>query len=239
MLDFLTIDNVSKQYGNKVALKNANLKIKKGEFVAIVGMSGSGKTTLLRMIAGLEAPTIGTIMQNNQEITAINKHARVMFQDDRLLPWMSVLDNLTFGSHKKADVQRAEALLKTMSLNEFANFYPTKLSGGQRQRVALARALMFNPDLLLLDEPLGALDALTRLNMQDLILKVTNEQNITTILVTHDVTEAVRMANQIIVVKNSQIINKVANPYQGVENENGKLKRIELVDQILDTIYHS
>lgn len=238
MLDFLTIDNVSKQYGNKVALKNANLKISKGEFVAIVGMSGSGKTTLLRMIAGLELPTAGKIMQDNKEITAINKHARVMFQDDRLLPWMSVLDNLTFGSHKKEDVQRAQDLLDTMSLSEFANFYPTKLSGGQRQRVALARALMFNPDLLLLDEPLGALDALTRLNMQDLILKVTNEQNITTILVTHDVNEAVRMANQIIVVKNSQIINKVANPYQGVKNENGKLKRIELVDQILDTIYH-
>lgn len=238
MLDFLTIDNVSKQYGKKVALKNANLKISKGEFVAIVGMSGSGKTTLLRMIAGLELPTAGKIMQDNKEITAINKHARVMFQDDRLLPWMSVLDNLTFGSHKKEDVQRAQDLLDTMSLSEFANFYPTKLSGGQRQRVALARALMFNPDLLLLDEPLGALDALTRLNMQDLILKITNQQNITTILVTHDVNEAVRMANQIIVVKNSQIINKVANPYQGVENENGKLKRIELVDQILDTIYH-
>ncbi|WP_251547676.1 ABC transporter ATP-binding protein [Limosilactobacillus caecicola] len=238
MLKYLTVNNVSKVYQAKTALHDANLEVDRGSFVAIVGMSGSGKTTLLRMIAGLEQPTTGEIRQNDRQVTSINPQARCMFQDDRLLPWMTVSENLTFGAKDKEQRARAQRLLETMELMEFSNYYPTKLSGGQRQRVALARALMDNPELLLLDEPLGALDALTRLRMQDLILKITNEQKITTMLVTHDVSEAVRMANRIIVVKNSQILRQLDNPYQGVDNENGKLRRLELVDEVLDIIYH-
>lgn len=238
MLEFLTVDNVTKKYDQKIALKDANLSINKGEFVAIVGMSGSGKTTLLRMIAGLESPSSGKIFQENKPITAINQQARVMFQDDRLLPWMTVIENLTFGSKNPEQIKIAKELLATTNLSEFINYYPANLSGGQRQRVALARALMFRPDLLLLDEPLGALDALTRLQMQNLILNITGEKNITTILVTHDISEAVRMANKIIIIKNSQIIATVNNPYQEIDSETGKLKRVQLVDDILDVIYH-
>ncbi|MCP0887184.1 ABC transporter ATP-binding protein [Ligilactobacillus sp. WILCCON 0076] len=237
MQELITVEDVTKKYGNKTALGNANLKIEQGEFVALVGMSGSGKTTLLRMIAGLEQPTSGQIRQAGQVVDSINTNARVMFQDDRLLPWLSVRENLTFGEHSKKDITEADSLLNLVGLDEYADVYPEKLSGGQKQRVALARALMSHPKLLLLDEPLGALDALTRLNMQDLILQICRKRNFTTLLVTHDINEAVRMANRIIVVKNSMIVRQVENPYQGQDSVDAEAKQTGIVNDILHTIY--
>ncbi|SDK08683.1 ABC transporter ATP-binding protein [Streptococcus gallolyticus] len=237
MTDLITIDNVTKKYGDKTALANANLAIEKGDFVALVGMSGSGKTTLLRMVAGLEQPSQGTISQNGVLIRSLNEKARVMFQDDRLLPWMTVRENLSFGNKSDKMTKEADELLSLVGLSDFADYYPAHLSGGQKQRVALARALMYHPELLLLDEPLGALDALTRRKMQDLILDICQSRDFTTMLVTHDIDEAARMANKIVVVKHSTIVDIVYNPYRKDDSYEGKAKRAEIVDNILATIY--
>lgn len=188
----ITIKNVNKTYNNLTALHDVSLDIKQGEFIALVGMSGGGKSTLLRLIAGLEQPTNGSVQINSNDTKSL---IRVMFQEDRLLPWMSVLDNLSFGSKDKNTKAHAKELLDLVELGDYADHFPNQLSGGQKQRVALARALMSHPKILLLDEPLGALDALTRRKMQDLILDICQKQNLTTILVTHDVEEAARMAD--------------------------------------------
>ncbi|AKP03095.1 ABC transporter ATP-binding protein [Companilactobacillus pabuli] len=196
----ITIKNVNKTYNNLTALHDVNLDINQGEFIALVGMSGGGKSTLLRLIAGLEKPTSGSVQINSTDTKSL---IRVMFQEDRLLPWMSVLDNLSFGSKDKNTKAHAKELLDLVELGDYADHFPNQLSGGQKQRVALARALMSHPKILLLDEPLGALDALTRRKMQDLILNICQKQNLTTILVTHDVEEAARMADRIVVMKDS------------------------------------
>lgn len=192
----LTVSQLTKKYADKTALSNADLQIDQGEFVALVGMSGGGKSTLLRLIAGLEEQTSGTLT-----FAGDRPVIRVMFQNDRLLPWMTVLQNVTFKQKTKQLQQQGRKMLALVGLADFADVYPAQLSGGQKQRVALARALMARPQLLLLDEPLGALDALTRRNMQDLILSVCRQQQLTTILVTHDVQEAARMADRIVVIK--------------------------------------
>ena len=195
------IADVTKSYDSRQVLHDINFDIKKGEFVAFVGESGGGKSTLLRLIAGLEQITSGELLMDGVALTGLNKRARVMFQDDRLLPWMTVLDNLSFKSRRAAEKERAQSLLELVQLKDFATHFPNQLSGGQKQRVALARALMSSPELLLLDEPLGALDALTRANMQELIADVVNQEQLTTILITHDVREAVKMADRVVAIK--------------------------------------
>ncbi|KRK33350.1 ABC transporter ATP-binding protein [Loigolactobacillus bifermentans] len=194
--DFLTLQNIRKQYGATTALHDVNFNLKQGEFLALVGMSGGGKSTTLRLIADLEQPTSGTI-----DYAEAQPVVRVMFQNDRLLPWLKVLENVSFKSRDPQVQVQAATMLDLVGLTDFASVYPSQLSGGQKQRVALARALMAKPQLLLLDEPLGALDALTRRKMQDLILDICHKQHLTTILVTHDVDEAARMADRIIVMK--------------------------------------
>ncbi|APX71836.1 ABC transporter ATP-binding protein [Companilactobacillus allii] len=196
----IKVNNIGKTYNNQIALQSVNLDIHNGEFVALVGMSGGGKSTLLRLIAGLEKPTSGSI---DIDKTKSKSLVRMMFQEDRLLPWMTVIENLSFKSKKPEDIKHAKELLDLVELNDYADHYPNQLSGGQKQRVALARALMTDPEILLLDEPLGALDALTRRKMQDLILDICKKQNLTTVLVTHDVDEAARMADHIVVMKDS------------------------------------
>lgn len=194
---FLTLQHIEKQYNHEKVLRDVDFEINEDEFVAIVGMSGGGKSTLLRIIAGLEPPTSGTV--DFQEAHPV---VRFMFQDDRILPWMSVLENLSFKSRDLKVVTRAKQMLELVGLSEFASHYPEALSGGQKQRVALARALMAQPQLLLLDEPLGALDALTRRKMQQLIMRVCHEQHLMAVLVTHDVDEAARMDDRVIVMRN-------------------------------------
>lgn len=196
----INVKNVNKKYDDLVALHDVNLSIDRGQFIALVGMSGGGKSTLLRLIANLEQPTSGSVEINSSDSKSLT---RFMFQEDRLLPWMSVLDNLSFGSKDKKTKKHAQELLDLVELGDYADHFPNQLSGGQKQRVALARALMTNPKILLMDEPLGALDALTRHKMQDLILDICKKQDLTTILVTHDVEEAARMADRIIVMKDS------------------------------------
>nr|WP_225353596.1 ATP-binding cassette domain-containing protein [Lacticaseibacillus sharpeae] len=137
----LEVNDIQKYYGDAHVLRNINFDIQPGEFVALVGQSGGGKSTLLRLIAGLEHATSGSIKQDGTEINRLNAHSRVMFQDDRLLPWLTVSENLTFGAtHSKEQKEHVAKLLARVELTDFADAYPNSLSGGQRQRVALARA---------------------------------------------------------------------------------------------------
>lgn len=206
----INIEQLHKLYGKVKVLEDLDLHIEPGEFVAIVGRSGCGKSTLLRLIADLEQPSYGEIKfksaQNFREgITPDD--IRVMFQDPRLLPWKSILNNVQLGLAKDQHL-KAEQLLEKVGLSEKASLWPAQLSGGQRQRAALARALSHTPRILLLDEPLGALDALTRLDMQALIERLWLEQGFTTILVTHDVSEAVQLADRIILLDKGHIAHQ-------------------------------
>ncbi|MFD1387414.1 ABC transporter ATP-binding protein [Oceanobacillus oncorhynchi subsp. oncorhynchi] len=190
----IELKNVGKRFGANEVLQNIDLSIPKGSFTAIVGKSGCGKSTLLRVIAGLEEVTGGSLAYTGAE--AKRSNIRIMFQDDRLLPWKNILKNIAIGGVNKAD---AEAALEKVGLRDKKGDWPDELSGGQKQRVALARALASNPDVLLFDEPLGALDALTRMDMQHLMEGLWQEQNFTSVLVTHDVSEAVHLADRVIV----------------------------------------
>jgi sulfonate transport system ATP-binding protein len=203
----ILIEALSKLYGDVTVLDNLNLHIHSGEFLAIVGRSGCGKSTLLRLIAGLEQASQGVIQfQSKRGVREgiTTDDVRVMFQDPRLLPWRSVLQNAQLGL-PETQKSKATELLEKVGLSEKSKQWPTQLSGGQRQRVALARALSHQPRILLLDEPLGALDALTRLDMQNLIEKLWLEHGFTTILVTHDVSEAVQLADRIILLDRGHI----------------------------------
>lgn len=200
----LQIKNTAKRYGNKQVLQDIELEAKPGEFIAIVGRSGCGKSTLLRLVAGLETASEGSALIDGEEIRFIHPDTRVLFQDARLLPWKRVLENVRVGV-KDGIIWKAEKALKQVGLLSRASDWPGILSGGQRQRVALARALAGNPKLLLLDEPLGALDALTRIEMQQLIEQLWTEQKFTALLVTHDVAEAVKLADRVILIEQGEI----------------------------------
>ncbi len=231
---FINLDNIHKNYGEKAVLENIDLTFSRGEFIAIVGKSGCGKSTLLRMIAGLEQPTEGTIFQNEKPVVSINKEARIMFQDGRLLPWKTVLDNVLLGLDKQ-NKSIALELLESVGLTEYASNFPDILSGGQKQRLALARALIHNPELLLLDEPLGALDALTRLDMQKLIENIWQANQFTALLVTHDVEEAVRLADRVLVIKNHTIQSEIEIDLARPRKKSDPFY-IEAVEEILQEI---
>lgn len=200
----IRLNHVGKVFGSRTVLRQLSLEIAPGEFVAVVGQSGCGKSTLLRLLAGLETPTQGDIQINGMPLVGLNTQARVMFQDSRLLPWRRVIDNVALGLNQQAR-PRSYWALQQVGLGDRAQDWTTKLSGGQRQRVALARALVTHPQILLLDEPLGALDSLTRLDMQRLIATLWQEQQFTALLVTHDVEEAVILADRVIVINAGRI----------------------------------
>jgi sulfonate transport system ATP-binding protein len=197
---------LSKSYGDKLVLRGLDFVVPEGQFVAIVGRSGCGKSTLLRLIAGLETPDSG---QLSVGATSPRESARVMFQEPRLLPWAHVLDNVAVGlgaGADRADGRRLAAdALARVGLADRADEWPAVLSGGQKQRVALARALVSRPRLLALDEPLGALDALTRIEMQRLLEAVWLRERFTAILVTHDVAEAVALADRIVLIEDGAL----------------------------------
>lgn len=200
----IDIRNLGKAFGEISVLQNVELNVAPGEFIAIVGRSGCGKSTLLRLLAGLDIPTDGEILLDDHPLRGLSSDVKVMFQDARLLPWRRVLDNVALGLRHNSR-QQGRWALQQVGLGDRTQAWITQLSGGQRQRVALARALVSQPRLLLLDEPLGALDALTRLEMQQLIQTLWQEQQFTAILVTHDVEEAVFLADRVIVLKNGGI----------------------------------
>jgi sulfonate transport system ATP-binding protein len=205
----LRLRKVEKRFGDNSVLRGIDLDLEAGQFLAIVGKSGCGKSTLLRLLTGLDTPTGGHIgfLDGDGRETASN--ARIVFQEPRLLPWFDAADNVAVGlgptTSKVVARQLAEAALGDVQLAEKAGEWPSKLSGGQRQRVSLARALVSRPGLLALDEPLGALDALTRISMQKLLSRVWRELGATAVLVTHDVAEAVHLADRVIVLEEGRI----------------------------------
>jgi sulfonate transport system ATP-binding protein len=198
----VSIRKLQKSYGERTVLRDLSLEVARGSFVALVGRSGCGKTTLLRVAAGLEQYEQGTVTV--ESASRQRADVRLMFQEARLLPWKSVIDNVRIGMPKSA-LPAARAALRDVGLEDRAADWPAALSGGQRQRVALARALMHQPKLLLLDEPLGALDALTRMEMHTLIERVWKENGFTAMLVTHDVQEALVLADRVLVIDNGGI----------------------------------
>lgn len=210
------LENVEKWFGEKRVLRGISLDIHSAELVAVVGRSGSGKSTLLRLLAGLEAPTKGSVRIFGSRIDGTNgvghfggprPEVRLMFQDSALLPWTTVLENVRLAAPKNRNRKKAAyRALGMVGLESRATEWPTILSGGQRQRVALARALASQAPILLLDEPLGALDALTRLEMQTLIEQIWLYQRFLGFLVTHDVEEAVALADRVLVMEDGRII---------------------------------
>jgi NitT/TauT family transport system ATP-binding protein len=210
----LSVKGLGKRFatakGHFDALADISFDVAEGEFLAIVGASGCGKSTLLRIIAGLEPGTRGDVLVDHRPIRGPDRDRAMVFQDYSLYPWLSVLDNIRFSARLRAHShgisgaspdaeQRAQLLLRLMGLNLVGHAYPHQLSGGMRQRVAIARALLGKPEVLLMDEPFGALDAQTREVMHDLILHVAALERRTILFVTHDVEEAVYLADRVIV----------------------------------------
>lgn len=187
-------------------LNNINFEIGEGEFIAIVGASGCGKSTLLRLLMGLDSPDTGHLIWSNSKQNSSPRDVGVVFQDHRLFPWMSVYKNIQLGLEhsnlgKEKQDKRIADILALVGLEKFSNTLPSRLSGGMAQRAAIARALVGSPDLLLLDEPFGALDAFTKLQLQHELAKIWDRDRLTTVLVTHDIEEAIFLADRIIVLE--------------------------------------
>lgn len=204
----LKIDALSKQFENKssqplLVLDDINLTIKEGEFVSLLGPSGCGKSTLLSMIAGLAKPSSGSISLGEEEITGPNPERGVVFQESALFPWMSVKENVMFPIRKKMSkkerLNMATKYLQMVQLSKFPDHYPHELSGGMQQRVAIARVLAMNPQLLLMDEPFGALDEQTRSVLQDELVKIWMDTKKTVIFVTHSIREAIKLSDRVII----------------------------------------
>jgi len=204
----VSLRNVSKKYhsleGETDAVKDLTLEVRRGEFITIVGPSGCGKTTLLSLISGLFKPSAGEILLNGETLNGTTGHVGYMLQEDHLFNWRTILRNVLIGLEIKGTLtsrsrEKAEALLHKYGLGDFKNHYPHQLSGGMRQRVALIRTLAVDPDILLLDEPFAALDYQTRLKVADDIWKIIKKEAKTAIMVTHDISEALSMADRVVV----------------------------------------
>lgn len=205
----LKLDKVSKSFAKVEndevthALNEIDLTFQSGEFISLVGPSGCGKSTILRLVAGLIMPTTGKLTVDGKEILEPSPERGMVFQKPTLFPWLTVEKNIAFSlkmqGKLKGNEEKVERMLKVIGLESFRNDYPGQLSGGMAQRVALVRSLINEPDILLLDEPLGALDAFTRMNMQDEILKMWQDRGQLAIMVTHDVDEAIYMGTRVIV----------------------------------------
>lgn len=203
--NILEIKKVSKEFHSKdktvKAIDEVSFNVNKGEFISIIGPSGCGKTTLLRLIMGIEKDYEGDILLNGKRIEKPGVDRGVVFQDHRLLPWLTIEENLGLGlkTEKKQLAREVESILKKVDLAGFGKHYPRQVSGGMSQRASIARALLRKPEILLLDEPLGALDALTRFNMQSELEKIWLYNKTTMIMVTHDIEEAVYLSDRIVV----------------------------------------
>lgn len=205
---YLSIKGISKEYHHKesqgsIALEKVDLEIQQGEFICLLGPSGCGKTTLLNLVAGFDRPSTGSIYVKGALVDKPSIERITIFQNYGLLPWRTVLKNVELGLEVKVADKRkrreiAEEYIELVGLSIFKKHHPAQLSGGMQQRVALARALAVDPDILLMDEPLGALDAMTRMNMQDEIQRLWQEKKKTIVFVTHDIEEAVFLADRIV-----------------------------------------
>lgn len=209
IMNNLIFENVSKSFlrtdsdGLTHALIDINMTIDDGEFVCIVGPSGCGKSTLLRLIAGLIVPTTGSITLGDKKVEGTDSDRGMVFQKPTLFPWLTVGENVGFSANlkKQNNEKEVDRLLEKVGLMEFKNSYPHQLSGGMAQRVSLIRTMINKPNVFLLDEPLGALDAFTRMNMQDELIKLWQENKHIMIMVTHDVDEAIYLSNKVVIME--------------------------------------
>ncbi len=217
-MDFVDIKSISKTFkvrsGNKLisieALKDVSFSIEKGEILAVTGASGCGKTTLLRIIMGLESSTSGAVIAAGNKVTGCGYDRGMVFQHAELLPWRNALQNIAFGLELKGvavqeRMEQAQYYLELVGLSDAADRYPHQLSGGMKQRVGIARALAIKPDVLLMDEPFGALDAQTREGLQDELMTIQSKTGQTIVLVTHDLDEAVLLADRVVVMSRGYV----------------------------------
>lgn len=197
----INLTDVAKRYPTGlIAVDSIDLDVARHEIVALIGPSGCGKSTILRLIAGLEEPTIGTVSVNGHQVNGPDRSAGIVFQQPRLMPWLTVTRNVAFGLHRNGDhTQKTAEVIRRVGLGDFATALPKELSGGMAQRVAIARALVTKPPVLLLDEPFSALDAFTRMDLQTHLLEVWDWYRPTTLLVTHDIDEALILADRVLV----------------------------------------
>lgn len=216
-LDILKVLNIEQKYqaenGEITAIENISFSAEKGEFISIVGPSGCGKSTLLSIVSGILKPTNGEVYINEEKIDGISSHIGYMLQKDNLLDWRTIYKNVLLGLEirkmlTKENIERAENLLKTYGLYEFRDKYPSQLSGGMRQRVALIRTLAINPDILLLDEAFSALDYQTRLNVTEDVFRILKQEQVTTVMVTHDIPESISMSDKIIILTQRPALTK-------------------------------
>jgi NitT/TauT family transport system ATP-binding protein len=231
---YLEVNHIYKQFQNSngkfFALKDINLYVEKGEFISLVGVSGCGKSTLLRLVAGLEVPTTGEILLEGVRVTRPGPDRGLIFQNYTLYPWMNVAENIEFGLKlqgvsKKKCQQQIGYYLEIIGLNEFAKALPKQLSGGMKQRVAIARALASQPKILLMDEPFGALDVKTKEAMQEFFNKLWKETNVTVLMITHDLEEAIFLSQRIYVLSSQPGSIKQEVKIKLPEEYDGKIKR--------------
>jgi ABC-type nitrate/sulfonate/bicarbonate transport system ATPase subunit len=243
----LSIDSVEVRFGETLALAETSLEVEEGEFITLVGPSGCGKTTLMNVIAGLQQPTSGRVVMDGANIAGRPGHVGYMFQKDLLIPWRTVTGNIVLGAAltgraTKADRAGARELAARYGLGDFVDHYPHALSGGMRQRVALMRTLAFHKDVLLLDEPFGALDAQTRLEMQQWLLEVWADSGRTVLFITHDVDEAVFLADRVVVMSarpgRIQDVHEVPLPRPRTVDTLMTPEFMELKSQVLSGLYH-
>lgn len=216
--DAIVFKNITKSYGEKNILKDFSLNIKKGEFLTIIGSSGCGKTTVLKMINGLIKPNKGNVFVDGKDISKINlidmrRKIGYVIQGVGLFPHMKIKNNISYTlnlekkENKEEILSKVKKLVKIVGLDEeIINRYPNELSGGQRQRVGIARALVGEPDIILMDEPFGAVDEITRKLLQDEIYKIYKEYNVTIVFITHDIREALKLGTRVIVMDNGEIV---------------------------------
>lgn len=214
----IKINNVTKRFGDLVVLKDLDLHIKEGEFVVLLGASGCGKSTLLNLIAGFEQPSEGTVMVNDRLITDVDPGSGMVFQQYALFPWQTVMQNVAFGLKLKGVAkavreERAQHYINMVGLAGFENSYPKELSGGMRQRVAIARVLANDTDVILLDEPFAALDAMTRQVLQEQLVKIYEANHKTIVFITHSIDEALLLSTRMIVLgaKPGRIVKDIEN----------------------------
>ena len=247
--DSLVVRSVSKSFrapdgANVLALNGMSLTVRAGEMVSLIGPSGCGKSTLLRLIAGLDSPTSGELLVGSQPISEPSAERGLMFQDPNLFPWLTVKGNIQSGLVARGILRErgheVMEFMRLMGLDGFANVYPHQLSGGMAQRAALARALVNHPKILLLDEPLGALDQFTRMRMQDEVLRVWQARSTTMLLVTHDIDEAIYMSDRItIVTPRPGRVEQVIEVTLDRPRQRTSPQFLELRSRILDMLHFS
>ncbi|MFT4181929.1 MAG: ATP-binding cassette domain-containing protein [Rhizobium sp.] len=231
----ISLTHVRKSFGKLDVLSNFELDVPAGQFLAVVGRSGGGKSTLMRLIAGLDAPSGGHVAIGGKTVDRLHPEVRLLFQEARLVPWQRVIENVGIARGPNWR-ETARAVLADVGLQEREEDWPSVLSGGQRQRVALARALVSRPQILLLDEPFGALDALTRIDMHRLLESIWADRGFTTVLITHDVAEAVALADRVVVLHQGSIALDIDIDLDRPRRELADPRAVDLQRRILEAV---